>query len=438
MALKVPKSRQRQLSRSPSGVTNHRQIQRSRQMAINIPLIIITGIIGVASWAVEEIVYSALVDNIPRFLLIGVLFSALCLVLCVTVYLYSKTTGVYEQNILTGHDDGIGTVLYMAFCMVVVFLAAILFQWIYGLNLGTQITEPTSYIFLIDDSGSMQENDPSQERYSAIYNVLEDMPDTFEYMVYGFSNDSHIVRRMAPVSEGVQELSGNSSGGTAIKAALNQVLDDYENGIWNGGTNPKLILLTDGYATDIGFFSPINKVLRRYVSAHISVSTVGLGDVDSSLLARIAKTTGGVFVDVEYVSELSEAMRSAATEYTARDLLSTRYQPSLNLLFGLLRVVFLTILGVGIGFVVAIAYGLHDTVSLTLASSLVTSFLGALIMELGTGLLGLSDRLMWLILWGLIAVTVAVKITNYRDTVKRTLRKPIMSPNKSARKISNF
>lgn len=44
-----------------------------------------------------------------------------------------------------------------------------LFQWIYGLHYDREPTEPTAYIFVIDDSGSMESNDPDQLRYNILF-----------------------------------------------------------------------------------------------------------------------------------------------------------------------------------------------------------------------------------------------------------------------------
>ena len=213
-----------------------------------------------------------------------------------------------------------------------------LFQWIYGLHINPNSSEPTSYVFVIDDSGSMEENDPGQLRYDAIGEVLEKKPSDFPYMVYGFANDVILLREMQPVSNGTAGLIGNSNGGTSIKGALDQVISDYQNGVWDGGRSPKVILLTDGYATDLGWFSSISGTLKQYARNRISISTIGLGDVDVGLLERIAAATGGVFIDISDASSLADAMENAATQYAIDDLLTTRYPGRMDILFGFLRI----------------------------------------------------------------------------------------------------
>ena len=245
--------------------------------------------------------------------------------------------------------------------IIIIFGVGTLFQWLYSLNPNDENIAPTSYIFVIDDSSSMQDNDSSGERFRAIHVVLKDMPDDFPYMVYGFSNDAIIVKKMGPISDGIPQFEGNYSGGTEIKLTLTKIMSDMENGVWDGGETPKVILLTDGYATDIGWFTNISKILKQYAAKHVSISTVGLGQVDTNLMNKIAKSTGGVFIDVSDAAALSEAMNTAAREYADRDLLSIRYISSFNVIYGFLRVLFLSLLGSGLGFLVAVAYGFQES-----------------------------------------------------------------------------
>lgn len=146
----------------------------------------------------------------------------------------SLLQGAFEENILNG--GGAGSVLIAIFASTVLIAAlGTLFQWIYGLHYDREPTEPTAYIFVIDDSGSMESNDPDQLRYAAVNKVLEKKPADFPYMIYGFSNQVSILREMMPISDGAMDITGNNRGGTCIKKVMNQVIADYQNHIWEGG-----------------------------------------------------------------------------------------------------------------------------------------------------------------------------------------------------------
>ncbi len=403
--------RNRDYSRRDSGRNNTRPSRGTpagTSEKMNYILLAVTAGAGVIAWIIGSLVYSGMVDTASRPWLIGLIFLILYIIVVLAVFVYSNITVIYRENILTGNPDKGLTALILLAGAVIVFLLATLFQWLYGLSSKTEQAGPTSYIFVIDDSGSMAENDPHGERYSAIREVLKDMDSDFPYMVYGFSNETSVLQPMTTVSRGLPNLSGESSGGTAIRGALTRVLDDYESGVWDGGDCPRVILLTDGAAGDIGLFRPINPVLKKYAKARISISTIGLGQADENLMRKIAEATGGIFINVSDAASLSPAMKSAAIQTSTHDLLSVRYTNHLSWLYGILRVLFLTILGCLIGLGVLIAYGYMNTAMLLLIAAAGTSLLGALLMELGTGL-GASAGLMWLLLWILYSATLAAK-----------------------------
>lgn len=442
MALRPPKQGRRStMSPTNAGTSSNsgiHSLQRSKPTDPNIILIPITVVTGIILWIVERAIYSVLLDLIPRAALIGIMFGVMTLGLSLVVFCYSISAGIFNENIMKGSSGSVSVIVILLAGIIIMFGAGNLFQWLYSLNPNDENIAPTSYIFVIDDSGSMKDNDSSGERFKVIREVLNDMPDDFPYMVYSFSNDAAIVKKMGPISDGIPQLDGNYSGGTEIKLTLTKIMTDMENGVWDGGETPKVILLTDGYATDISWFTNISKILKQYAAKHVSVSTVGLGHVDTNLMNKIAKSTGGVFIDVSDAAALSEAMNTAAREYADRDLLSTRYISSLNVLYGFLRILFLSLLGSGLGFLVAVAYGFRDSTSLIILSSIVKSVLGAAIMELGTSVLGFSDKFMWLVLWILLSITLATKVASSHNRRERTLQRPSRSANKTQRRVSGF
>lgn len=410
-----------QRERKPNILREARTVQKSKNTMLNLFLLIMTLVVGFFMWWICLFFYYTLIDIMPRPVLIGIMFGIFSGMLSISVFLASNLRGEFEQNIFTGDSSRLSTVIVLFLAHIILFVLAMLFQWIYGLNFHAQLIEPTSYIFAIDDSGSMEQNDPENIRYQAVKEVLKDRPDSFSYMIYSFSDDVSIRKEMGTIAEGMPEIVGQSSGGTAIKRTLNQILADYRRGAWKGGKNPKIVLLTDGFATDLGWFDSLDKVLRGFAKEGISISTVGLGEVDVKLMTQIAESTGGVFVDVQDLGGLSGAMTIAATQYTSRDLLSSRFISSGNLVYAFLRILFLSILGVAIGLIVAIAYGLPDSLQVILVSSMIKSVVGAITLELGTLAVAASDKLLWLFLWILIATTIAIKVGMFRGRSQRVL-----------------
>lgn len=407
----------------------------------NAIMLVVSAAIGVVAWLLCTLVYDLLAGVLARSALIGLLFGILALAVAGGVFVVSMISGTFEKNLIT--RGGTGSLLgILAITVVLLVALGALFQWLYSLRFRSEAVEPTSYIFLIDDSGSMVSNDPQQLRYSSIDQVLADKGADFPYMVYGFADNISLLRDMGPVSEGAATLTGMSSGGTAIKAVLEQVAADHQAGLWDGGDAPKAILLSDGVPTDFNRFSDIKDTLKEYVQSGISISTVGLDSAYVPLMEEIAARTGGVFVDIQDASMLAEAMASAASHYSGDDLVSTRYNSGgLGVLWGSLRILFLIVLGLGIGLAAAAAYGQADSLPLIASSSAIKSLLGALLLELCTSLFGLPDRVFWFILWVLIAATFCTRTVvagrKAPDRSRRQIR-PSRSRGRSSRTVGAF
>lgn len=370
---------------------------------INVVLIIVTIVAAILARILGGFFYNVTLNTLPRPILIGFIFIFLYLILMIAIHALSLIQDIFDS------DSEWLTIAILAGGMVAVFGLASLFQFLYQLDPTQTAVGPTSYIFVIDDSGSTSTTDPSGLRYSAVEEVLKGVDDNFPYAVYSFSDTTSIVREMAPKSQGTGNLVPYNGGGTYIKLALETVFADYESGTWDGGTAPRVILLSDGIASDIGFFSPIKGVLKDYVRAGISISTVGLEGGDNDLMRQIAETTGGSFIPVADANQLASAMTTAAVTSSQRDLVSERYTPGRDLLLGFLRVLFLTILGALIGLMATFAYGSDDSRMLMLIQSAICSLVGALIMEIGVGLLHMPSTITWFILWILLGVKLALK-----------------------------
>ena len=405
------RSRQRSRVRKqgmPSGHRGAGSVVRTDE-SLFLWLLILTILVGVVMQLVGDVIYQKFLFAIPRPLLIGLLFLLLSTVLVAVIHITSFRRGYYQDSILEDILPFENQLVVLAVLLVIIFLVATLFQFLYGLGGVRKGGAPTSYVFVIDDSGSMEANDPDQVRYHAVDEILEKHDDSFPYMVYGFASDVHLLRKMAPKSEGQETLAGKAEGGTSIKGALKRVISDYKTKKWSGEKRPRVVLLTDGAATDMTLRSSINGVLKDYRTQGISVSTVGLGSVDTKMMERIARGTGGVFISVKDASKLTNAMSSAAVLQSERDLVTTRYTDHLNILYAIMRIVFLAILGLLIGLAATVAYGDEDSKGIAALTTLITSVIGALVMEIGANGLSFSDVWMWREMWVLFAVTLVFK-----------------------------
>ena len=373
--------------------------------SVHIALLIMSLIGGLVLQIISSLIYNGALNSMPRSLLIGIMFLILSVGLTLIVSI--------KKSVISNRIEflGLPPIVAAGSLIIVIFLAATLFQFLYGLGISKEYTEPTSYVFLIDDSGSMEGSDPEQVRYDAVDEIMKDKDEGFPYMIFIFSDSIKLVRDMAPKSEGHGDLNTEPYGGTSIRGSLDEIINQYNDKKWEGGDHPRVVMLTDGYATDIGVFSNIGGVLKKYNKAGISISTVGLGDVDKSLMEQIANDTGGAFIQADDVSRLADAMKTAAVTHTDRDLLSARSHGRLNTIYAIIRIIFLTVLGLLVGLLATVAYGDEDSVKLSLLATAVTAVLGSLFMELGTELLGLSSTWMWGVMWMLFSLTIVLKHT---------------------------
>lgn len=258
----------------------------------------------------------------------------------------------------------------------------------------------------------MSGNDPDGLRYEAIPEIMKATEEGFPYMVYTFSNDTQIIRNMAPMDAEYQPIPVNSDGGTAIYGTILRILQDYKNDVWDGGSNPKVVFLTDGSATDLsngflwfrGNMPEFNAALEEYYELGINISTVGLGSVDRETMTKIAETTGGVFVNIQNASDLASAMKTAATSYSDRNLLSIRYMKRWDTLYGCLRILFLTIIGTVIGSLMLLAYMEDSSIPIIIVNSIICSLIGSILFEIGLKI-GVYQSLLWIVLWSLFSLT---------------------------------
>lgn len=378
---------------------------------INKIVVLMSVFAGILSWFICHYLYTNYSDKLSGPVMIGSLCSLLFVVVFFTVMVSSIVTGSFNKESYLYEDFG-RMMTYFIGGLIGVLVLSMGLEYIYECNPNIKSIEPTSYIFVIDESGSMSGNDPSGLRYKAIPEIMKAAEEGFPYMVYTFSNDTQIVRDMGPLDEEYEDIPINSNGGTAIRGTILKILQDYKDGVWDGGPNPKLVFLTDGSATDLsngflwfkGNMPEFNSALEEYYNLGINISTVGLGSVDREIMTKMAETTGGVFVNIQNASDLASAMKTAATSYSDRDLLSIRYMKHWDTLYGFLRVLFLTIIGTVIGSLMLLAYMEESSILIIIVSSIICSLIGSVLFEIGLKV-GVFQSLLWIVLWFLFSLT---------------------------------
>ena len=198
------------------------------------------------------------------------------------------------------------------------FAAAALFEFVYEIKVEPKqkeepaveqvVSVPVDYIFCIDDSTSMNGNDPQKLRDSALMDLLGQIDPSsrvgiLRYVTFYKSGDSV---GLAPLDENQKELLRNvlmnhdSGGGTNFDAPLQEALDEYIKAD-ETGRKPIVVLLTDGEDDSLD----VQHWVDEYNKNGITLCGIFLGK-DSSNYLETMKTlcegTKGVVVKAEDAS----------------------------------------------------------------------------------------------------------------------------------------
>lgn len=353
-------------------------------MKINKKLLIATIIAGVVAFIANVFLYISQEDSMPQYLLISLMMLVLVLLVGGTILVVAKVSEDTDDEFffLTGRGP---IVIGLVVALVVLVLASMGLEILYDSDIIT-VSSPTSYIFLLDESSSMKDSDPDFQRNEAVNAMMQTLSPDTPYAVYMFATQTACARPMAPYSQGAYtpdwNLANSVGGGTAIRRGLETVLSDYHAGYFaGGGSNPRVILLSDGEAGDMDL-STSQDILDDYADAGISISTVGLGYDARSLMETIANETGGAYVHIDNAQDLAVSFSKAGRITANRDLFSERNNVSKDLLYGFLRVLFLTILGALIAVIKAMALAKEDSHWLVMIEGVIAAFVGALAVEL--------------------------------------------------------
>lgn len=182
---------------------------------------------------------------------------------------------------------------------------------------GTGASRNIDAVLALDSSGSMADNDPSDNRKVAAKLFVDSLVPGDLASAIDFDDAIRQIQSLTPNFAAVKAVidSIDSVGGTDISAAVREGLDELDrHGVTAHGR--VLVLLTDGQ-DNFGFD---NSLIQRAVDSKTTVYTVGLGSgVDEALLQRIADTTGGKFFLVQDASNLPGAYDRITDDIGAAD-----------------------------------------------------------------------------------------------------------------------
>lgn len=372
---------------------------------------VVSIIVGVVFWIIGELLFDLLTERLFTpvgislyFLLFSIILSAVLLII-----------GFFQVDL---HESGnarntkeairLGIIL-----IVILFMLAGAFEFLY--ELGDQsLPEPTSFILLIDDSGSMSRNDSMNDRPNKIDEFMKASGD-LPYAVYKFTSDAVLIKGMGMYTyDDISQMEFDSYGDTGIIKSINTVVDDYEQGVLSGGGEyPRIILFSDGGSSSFG----MRRATKRCINDGITICSVGFGGCDERYLEKIANMTGGTYVYCDDVAGLDKSMKKVATAHLERNLLSVRSVIHKDWLYCILRLLFLSILGIIWSIIKnTVTQNIDEGTSNQLVKYIGCCLIGVLFVEFISNYLSMSVvRLVFCITWALAFGTLTPKTSGNGD-----------------------
>lgn len=245
--------------------------------------------------------------------------------------------------------------------LVALFLLGLLFEWVYQMNPGS--AKPVKDIVLvIDNSSSMNETDPDQDRFTAAKNLINRMDRDNRVAVMVFDHATTLlqpftrVKNQAVKDEVIAEIDGltTTDGGTDISLALEDTMLHIQES-HDARRSAMVILLSDGFSE-----TDHERVLAKYKQQQIAVNTIGLSLVytdGAQLLQTIAAETGGQYYDVQNASDLSFIFQKIYDDVGDRSLLTKRTGAvEDNVYYQIGRIAALTLIGVAMGLALGLVF----------------------------------------------------------------------------------
>lgn len=325
-----------------------------------------------------ELYHSRIAGTTPNAITVAVSFGIFTLsmmgscVLCEYIYpRLTQTESKYNKY----------RVLAFAISVVAVALAGLILQAFYGMGMGNKVND---FIFVIDDSGSMEENDPYEERYDAVMELVHNLDSDDRIGMVKFST---VIVDSIPLeyntssyqNEFEERIKGTLPGDqTDIELALREAVRLSDTG--DNKRYTMIILLSDG-ESDVD----TDEIAKNMIERGIIINTIGLNAPDNGtrLMSELSSATGGEYYDVLDAKSLVPAMKGMEKHIMRNSLLGPRAIIKRDsTIHKIARVVFIMILNVMLG--VSLQFIIDNRLLRgQLMVSAVTGLIAGLILEIG-------------------------------------------------------
>lgn len=186
--------------------------------------------------------------------------------------------------------------------------------WNKKIKVGSGENSNLNVAFVVDLSGSMSGNKLITTQY-AINSFLDILQENDRAGLITFTNSSYVRSGLTSNIPSLKQIVNNmyASGGTAIYTGLSSAVDMLSND--DAGGFDMVIVFTDGCDSSYTTYEANYKsIVNKAVENDICVYAIGIGDVNTAILTKVAETTGGNYYHASVVSELEEKMNEVKDE----------------------------------------------------------------------------------------------------------------------------
>ena len=154
--------------------------------------------------------------------------------------------------------------------------------------------------FVVDDSGSMGQNDQTDKRLSSSLNAITSLGDKDKYSIIKFSSSATVIQDFTLdktlASDALEEF--RSSGGTNIVRAVEEGITLLKEENNDSETQKIIILLTDGVDSNLN--REKETLIQEASQEDIIIFGIGLGDesLDFDAIKAVAEGTSGSFYEI--------------------------------------------------------------------------------------------------------------------------------------------
>jgi len=357
---------------------------------INWLMVLISAIGGLVAFIIGEIIINLYQYSINQSVLIGIYFGILSL--CIGLSCLIAEIIYPRINGRTWRTSHLGTsIKFLIPCtLIITFIAAMFFQFLYGISLNKNRTI-NDVVVIMDTSGSMAQTDPNNERYDALKNLLDSLDTSNRTSVYEFSDHTEQVQVMdyltPKVNENIMlgmEKYKTPTGQTNMKEALDKAIEEINN-TKEKGRNAMVIMLSDG-GDNFNLDTKFKETMKPFNDNNVPVYTIGMAAGNNfSMLKKISEETKGNYSNVQDVKDIKNAFVKIYKDTQQRLLNGVRYGTDNNIFYGLLRVLFITFLGVIISAGVSFMFDNKYLLKGFIMGGVVSGIIAGMILEIGFG-----------------------------------------------------